>query len=55
MRDLTGGWWSAQISEVVLVEGVPGEAPVQHAATLRLLLDAVAPAASLTVLHWRRP
>ena len=45
--------YRAQIAEVVLVEGAPAEAPVQHAGTVAVALAAVAPGATLTVLHWR--
>ena len=54
LPDPRRSWWGPQIREVVLVEGAPEEAPVQHAATLRTLLAAVAPSATLTVLHWTR-
>ena len=41
----------AQIAHVVLVEGSGNGFPVQQAATVRLVLDAVAPRAQLTVLR----
>ena len=44
----------SQIAHVVLVEGAGDEFPVQHAATIRLVLVAVAPRAKLTVLHLAR-
>ena len=43
-----------QIVHVVLVEGSGKAFPVQHAGTVRLVLDAVAPGAKLTVLHLAR-
>ena len=43
-----------QIADVILVEGAACDAPVQHARTVRMLLEAVAPSATLTVVHWRR-
>ena len=49
---MAGGW--TQISEVVLVEGSPSDAAVQHAGAVRMLLAAVAPEVVLRVVHWRR-
>lgn len=44
----------AQIAQVVLLEGSGDEFPVQHAATVQLVLNAVAPRAQLTVLRIAR-